>query len=132
MPSSSRSTQSKGISGTTSTWCLVPLTVSSNISVCPWVLHQVEDRSRASVGRHIHWSARQHCLVSGRARVFTNPAGSCAIPAESLAAVVSGGIDLAAAQLAILSRSETRGFAEHTREIGLRAEAEFQRNFDQG
>jgi hypothetical protein len=46
--------------------------------------------------------------------------------------VISVGIYLGAAELAILSRSETRGLAEHAREVGLGAEAEFQRNFDQG
>ena len=35
IPSSSRNTQSKGISGTTSTWCLIPLTVSSIMSTSP-------------------------------------------------------------------------------------------------
>src|SRR5262245_36696978 len=33
MPSSSRNTQSNGISGMTSTWCLIPLTVSSIMPV---------------------------------------------------------------------------------------------------
>src|SRR5215467_684312 len=36
IPSSSRNTQSKGISGTTSTWCLIPLTVSSIMSMLPF------------------------------------------------------------------------------------------------
>src|SRR5215468_7875036 len=36
IPSSSRNTQSKGIAGTTSTWCLIPFTVSSIMSMPPF------------------------------------------------------------------------------------------------
>src|SRR6516165_2275887 len=38
MPSSSRSTQSNGISGTTSTLCLIPLTAISIMSACPFAM----------------------------------------------------------------------------------------------
>src|SRR5262249_17010394 len=50
MPSSSRNTQSKGIAGTTSTWCLMPFTVSSIMSMLPFVAVVVLS-SRADVLR---------------------------------------------------------------------------------
>ena len=81
--------------------------------------------------RFVRELARHHCLVSGRTSVFTNPASSCSIRAESSAPVISVAIDLTAAEFAILSRSETRRLSEHTRKISLGAEAESQSNFDQ-
>src|SRR6185369_11161503 len=41
-------------------------------------------------------------------------------------------LGLAAAQFAVLPRREASGLAEHAREIGLRAETELERDFDQG
>jgi len=38
IPSSSRNTQSKGMSGTTSTWCLIPLTISSTMPASPFAM----------------------------------------------------------------------------------------------
>ena len=74
-------TQSKGISGTTSTLMLGPIDRELDHVGCPLAdgcFSSLPDRLSSG-----SWPQRQ-CLVGGRASVFTNPAGSCSICAESL------------------------------------------------
>src|SRR5262249_5484834 len=77
-----RNTQSKGISGTTSTWYLIPLTVSSIMSVCPFAMLSSslpELSSKRSYRRLLRSLQECWTTVPAYCSILRNSAQSCSI-----------------------------------------------------